>query len=258
MRCRESRIATVAWLLVLGVALGGCQEGQSRRAPEPVRRVALPMPPELEMPHKRGPVEIQEARALPAMEASAPVPPHAGPGELLKVPEASILSSRIAELAPSRRPACRSLTNRYRPRQEERSGDSVSLGSVVGGRLHEGSILPHEGEGYRVLDRTIRRGYVHGTSELVAAIERLGRTLAKRLPGNVLGVGNLSRPGGGDIPQSRSHNSGRDVDFAFFVVDSLGRGVVGREFVELNAAGASEDDGVPVFFDTRKNWEIVL
>jgi hypothetical protein len=47
------------------------------------------------------------------------------------------------------------------------------------------------------------------------------------------------------------------VDIAFFVVDAQGRTVTGREFVDLNAAGASEDSGMPVFFDAARNWEVV-
>jgi penicillin-insensitive murein endopeptidase len=215
------------------------------------------MPPALEIPHGRQDVKILDATLVPPILTSAAVPPEASAGGTLQIPDASVLSERLTKLSPSRRPACRSLTNRYRPLPKEALDDSVSIGSAVTGRLHAGKLLARSGRGYRVLPRTLLRGFFHGTSELVAAIVRAGRVIDERLPGSHLGVGNLSRSGGGDIPQSRSHNSGRDVDIAFFVVDSLGRSVIGREFVDLNAAGASEGEGVPVFFDAHRNWEFV-
>ena len=92
-----------------------------------------------------------------------------------------------------------------------------------------------------MLPATVKRGYRHGTDRLVNAIVKMGAVVSHTHPGFTLGVGNLSQEGGGDIPQSRSHNSGRDADLAFPLRDSDGRPVAPGALVRLGLENTSLD-----------------
>ena len=58
--------------------------------------------------------------------------------------------------------------------------------------------------------------------ELVDAIQRAAALVARRQPGAVLGVGDLSQRGGGNVAFHRSHENGRDADLLFYSVDENG------------------------------------
>jgi penicillin-insensitive murein endopeptidase len=99
----------------------------------------------------------------------------------------------------------------------------LSVGSPYGGTLRHGVALPSRGPGY-VTTRWVQQHDARwGTAELVALVQRTAATMRCLQAGAPLVVGHLSLPGGGDIELSRSHNSGRDVDFAFPSVDAAGQ-----------------------------------
>jgi penicillin-insensitive murein endopeptidase len=98
------------------------------------------------------------------------------------------------------------------------------------------------------------RGLRYATPELIELLEEAAASVAKRYPGPRLGVGNLSRRRGGRIRFSRSHQSGRDADLAFYVTDARGRTVEPRDFVKINARGRGRRD---LRFDVERNWALV-
>ena len=69
-------------------------------------------------------------------------------------------------------------------------------------------------------------------------------------------VGNLSQPDGGDIPQSVSHNSGRDADIAFYALSPKGQSVPLEWYVAFNADGYATD-GSGYRLDASRNWAFV-
>src|SRR4051812_7179360 len=69
-----------------------------------------------------------------------------------------------------------------------------------------------------------------GVRKLVEAIDRAAREVKKRYPDSILGVGHLSRKDGGEIDRHHSHESGRDADLAFFLVDVAGKPVQRERF----------------------------
>ena len=144
-------------------------------------------------------------------------------------------------------------------------GSSVSYGRADRGLLRGGRELPPEGRGYVVPALWRERGTQWGTDEIVAAIERAARVVDEKLPGGLLGVGDLSRRGGGRSPFHKSHENGRDADLIFYAVDAAGAPVVPTNAMprygrKLRARAPYERTEVaisPRFFDLRRNWALV-
>lgn len=136
---------------------------------------------------------------------------------------------------------------------------SVSVGTPQTGHLQAGvDIAARPSPVIRILGPTRTRGYTFGTGELVALLQDCAAALAAAFPGTALQVANLSRPGGGDIPQSVSHNSGRDADVAFFARTTDGQPAPVDAMVRFDDAGiGTRADGVPVRFDVARNWTLV-
>ena len=150
-------------------------------------------------------------------------------------------------------------------------GTTVSLGAHSRGALRDGRRLPPSGDGY-VIPATwkLRQGN-YGTDELVGAVVRAARRVSRERPGGTLGVADLSRRGGGESPEHRSHHSGRDVDLHFFSTDASGGPLpppalymerYGADGAGLGAAAAEppgETGGIGPTrqFDAQRNWHLV-
>jgi penicillin-insensitive murein endopeptidase len=146
------------------------------------------------------------------------------------------------------------------PRFGARTDDTTrSVGTAQNGQLL-GGVRLIDADSLRVLPWTRQRGFDRGTGDLVDLIERSAAGLASQFPGSVLHVGNLSRQGGGDIPPSVSHNSGRDVDVPFLCFERLGGSSEAGAFVEFDAAGIAVAPAAAAGrfeFDTARNWALV-
>jgi murein endopeptidase len=100
--------------------------------------------------------------------------------------------------------------------------DSTAVGTPNSGRLVNGVLLPALGEGfytYNPATQTTPGGSDRqwGTASLVREILEMGRWWARRHPNQPrLGIGDLSRPEGGNFPGPgvghASHQNGLDVD----------------------------------------------
>ena len=139
---------------------------------------------------------------------------------------------------------------------DEPSDVSVSVGTVTDGYLVGGRMLPLPGRTYGILDRQRARGLMYGTDELIAALERAADALHAR-HGTLMWLGNVGRRGGGDIPYSVSHNSGRDVDIAFCYTDPEGHPVDPPDLVHLDDDGISEKFDGYYRFDAARTWTVV-
>jgi len=105
----------------------------------------------------------------------------------------------------------------------------------------------------------IKRGSrtaAYGHPALVLMLERSAKQMARQAPGSVLLVGDLSKKHGGPIAGHRSHESGRDADVGFFVLDRHNRPRLLDKFVRFDADGKAPVDGGLVFDDYR-NWLLV-
>ena len=140
---------------------------------------------------------------------------------------------------------------------------STSIGGPSDGRLEGGVPLPLHGPGYRFDPRKSpeRR---HGTVELVQALVRAAGAVHERLPGNALTIGDLSLHEGGVLPGHASHQSGRDVDVMFYLLDDDGQPFDGKPIpLEPDGTGhdyndlANGDDDVRVHLDVPRTWAFV-
>lgn len=134
-----------------------------------------------------------------------------------------------------------------------------SVGLPYLGVLTEPVPLPPKGPGYIQVKAP---GHHYGIQALVDTIEYAAAEVERQRPGPPLQVGDLSGKRGGDIPNHRSHRSGRDVDFIFFATDLGG--------AQVPAAGWTSygPDGIGIAhegaygrnylrFDLERNWQLV-
>jgi penicillin-insensitive murein endopeptidase len=91
---------------------------------------------------------------------------------------------------------------------------------------------------------------------LLSVLDRASRIVARKYPGSILEVGELSRQTGGPITSHRSHQNGRDADVGFYQVDLDGQAVRAPCYVRFKGDGASPDDPT-VRFDEKRNWAFV-
>jgi len=133
---------------------------------------------------------------------------------------------------------------------------SRSVGTVGRGRLENPARMPDEGDHHSIIERHRGHNTSHGTSEIVDAVIHASEHVGRHAGGAPLRIGNISRPHGGDIRWSRSHNSGRDADLAFYVVDMNGESIPSPDLLQFR------DNGIPyeredLRFDVHRNWLLV-
>ena len=99
-------------------------------------------------------------------------------------------------------------------------------------------------------------GKSYGHPALVLMLERSAKELQRAATGSVLVVGDLSDANGGPLSGHRSHQSGRDADVAFYVLDENGKQIVLDHYVKFDAHGKALD-GSGYVFDDWRNWLLV-
>ena len=147
-------------------------------------------------------------------------------------------------------------------------GTSVSGGTINNGYLRNGRRLPPQGIGYVIPQLWQDRGANFGTDEMVNAIMRSARRVAKEYPGATLGVADLSLPGGGESTLHRSHENGHDADLIWYALDENNKPVPPVDSMpaygrDLWAKAPHPTPNVvfgpytPRRFDVRRNWALV-
>jgi murein endopeptidase len=91
---------------------------------------------------------------------------------------------------------------------------------------------------------------------LISVLDRASRIVARKFPGSVLEIGELSRRDGGPITSHLSHQNGRDADVCFYHVDLDGEPVRAQRYLRFTGSGDSRDDPT-VRFDDKRNWAFV-
>jgi len=135
---------------------------------------------------------------------------------------------------------------------------TVSVGTVATGHLVNGRALPHAGPHFVVLDEHRGRATNYATDEMAQVLAEAAEAVALAYPDAVMGVGNVSRSGGGDIPWSISHNCGRDADLGFYLLDDNGEQVLLPTLALLTPPlGTIEFEGRTLTFDPARNWTLV-
>jgi hypothetical protein len=110
-----------------------------------------------------------------------------------------------------------------------------------------------------LLPSTRQRGTTCGSTRLVVALQAAAAQVGARHPGLRLAVGNVARCGGGDLPWSVSHNTGRDADLYFYMQADDGRQHLPPKVVPIDLRElAVQDDTGRYVFVTDANLDLVL
>jgi penicillin-insensitive murein DD-endopeptidase len=126
-----------------------------------------------------------------------------------------------------------------------------SIGPPNAGRLTGASRL----RGSRYLKQR-ENAHSWGLPALVRALGRAAAIVARKHHGSVLLVGDLSGRTGGPLEGHGSHQSGRDADVGFYVMNSRGKPVNVKHFVAFDGNGKGRELPWAVFDDAR-NWDLV-
>lgn len=129
-------------------------------------------------------------------------------------------------------------------------GIAMSMGAPNKGQL-QGGLLLKESDALRFLPNHHRRW---GLPQLVHMIERSASHVRKRFAGSVLAVGDLSQNGGGDVSGHHSHESGRDADIGFFILNSAGKSYSASRLIPFDENGKGPEK---LRFDVARNWTLV-
>lgn len=132
---------------------------------------------------------------------------------------------------------------------------SESIGHPFSGHLRNGVQLPHKARNYQLRWKTAANRWSYGVGDLIEGLRWAAERMAET-GGAPLVIGNLSRKRGGDLPCSRSHNSGRDVDLGLYMLDSRGRSLPSR-YYRFGKDGRSLEAGGRYRFDVARNWALV-
>jgi penicillin-insensitive murein endopeptidase len=144
---------------------------------------------------------------------------------------------------------------REAPLPRPKAAPPESVGHPNAGRL-EGGIRLDTGLPFLRVVPAYESGDVRwGLPSFVKMLERAARTVNKRHPGSVLDVGDLSQKNGGDLLRHHSHESGRDADIGFYVVDAKGKPVKGGpKFHKVDGDDLSVVGLPGARFDLARNW----
>jgi penicillin-insensitive murein endopeptidase len=106
----------------------------------------------------------------------------------------------------------------------------------------------------RVKESSKENVYAHPA--LVLMLERSAREVARAEKGSLMMVGDLSRRDGGPLAGHASHQSGRDADVGFYLMDAQGRPVVREHFTPFDPNGKSRYER-GLYFDDYRNWVLL-
>lgn len=140
---------------------------------------------------------------------------------------------------------------------DEAADISRSVGTVTEGWLANSErVIPNEKMHF--LEVHQERGLHYTSTFLKQLMEKTAEYVWDRHQSPLL-MGNFGAPGGGDIPYSVSHNSGRDADLAFHMLAPSGNVWVPKSFVEFDESGQWVDasTGGVYRFDVARNWTVI-
>lgn len=136
-------------------------------------------------------------------------------------------------------------------------GTSISVGKPSQGRIVDGARLPDRGEGFLTREIWKTRGNRYGTDELVDLLTATARRVRPKNGGIRLVVADLSGRGGGEAKQwHRSHQSGRDVDLLYYVIDKTGKSVE-NDAMRVFGPDLVARDGSGQRVDVPRMWNLV-
>ena len=136
-------------------------------------------------------------------------------------------------------------------------GTSISVGKASNGYLIDGARLPDHGEGFTTRDVWRARDNRYGTDELIDLIVGVARRMHRQVPGLQIVIADLSGGGGGErYAFHRSHQSGRDADFLYYLRDASGQPFE-PDAMHVFDPGGRARDGSGLTVDVPRTWLLV-
>ena len=132
---------------------------------------------------------------------------------------------------------------------------SLSLGGTTRGILQNPATVPQNSKTFQILPTHRTKGTGYATEELIGLLQWGADEVNRQFPGSVMRTGNLSLRRGGKIKVSRSHQSGRDVDISFYVLNRAGKPIKTPQLITFDETGKSKPGGYQ--FDVPRNWALV-
>jgi penicillin-insensitive murein endopeptidase len=139
----------------------------------------------------------------------------------------------------------------YLPGEDQQG--SISIGDTSHGSLVHGKRL-EETSALGILPKQRARNLIYGSDQLVAMLHAAA-THVHRETGRRMWIGHLSRPRGGDIAYSVSHNSGRDADIAYCYRNTAGELVDPTGLLAVSSDGVTND--ARLRFDEACTWQVI-
>lgn len=146
---------------------------------------------------------------------------------------------------------------RPHPRIATHVRGSIAIGTVTEGFLVAPAELEIDGKHHYILEQIVPRNTRFTTDEMRGLLLCAAKKVHRKHRDQRLGLGNLSRAGGGDVPWSVSHNNGRDADLAFLARTPAGKAAVPDHLYHFGRDLVAHDAPAPMVFDVAANWTMV-
>ena len=181
-------------------------------------------------------------------------------GVVRLIPGTCRQATQLASIAPSTSLGSSSSSRGSRGGDRRFSTGTTSVGMANRGRLTSGLRVERSSLIDYVASEVHGRsgGNFYGTDEMAGLLERTAATMREFSSGTALRIGEISSRHGGPLAGHRSHQSGRDVDIAFYYKSARGRPAEPDRFVNINRNGKTEDHrGGQLTLDARASWKLV-
>jgi penicillin-insensitive murein DD-endopeptidase len=143
-----------------------------------------------------------------------------------------------------------------RPGKARPAEKAESIGAPNDGHLKGGVHLDTSKPYFRVVPAYESGDVRWALPVMINMIDRAARAVHKRFPGAALDVGDISQRGGGNLLRHHSHESGRDADLGFYVLDAHGKQIHAHGFIKFDTSMASPT--VPgARYDLARNWALI-
>ena len=155
----------------------------------------------------------------------------------------------LAPAAAIARPAASTTKVAERAKHGKKGAQSIGApnnGHLAGATRLRGSKALRQREG----------GHSWGLPQLVHMLQHSAIAVARKHRGSQMLVGDLSARGGGHLDRHNSHQTGRDADVGFYIMNSHGKPLPAKRFVPFDDAGNARDvQGA--HFDEARNWTMI-
>jgi penicillin-insensitive murein DD-endopeptidase len=157
------------------------------------------------------------------------------------------LAITVAPAAATAKSATSAVTAHTRSgKKGVQSVGAPNSGHLVGAARLKGSKTLHQREG----------AHSWALPQLVQLLHHAATEVARKHRGSQMFVGDLSGRTGGHLDHHGSHQTGRDADVGFYVMNSRGKPMAVKRFIPFDDAGNARDvQGVR--FDEARTWTMV-